>query len=220
MAATLSPFRDAPNRLLYGAEAPVLLERLWLPISAITEDTLTWGQRSAQRTNSARVLRHWPARESLAPTLNMKSVRLGLAHWRDGVPWEATGIYEEMMRRIEQRGKVDGCRNLDDVHARYLRLDQAFAQMREDGRMKTRAELKREGSITFAFRESGGIVFHFGPQGEPFFGGWGCHRLAMAIALGLSYIPIRVGYVHASALNAVAALRAEPVGIVRCVNKS
>ena len=37
---------------------------------------------------------------------------------------------------------------------------------------------------------------HIGKNGNPFFGGGGSHRLAMAICLEVEFIPIQVGLIH------------------------
>ena len=39
----------------------------------------------------------------------LTKVRLAISHWRDGVPWDDTGVYEYMLRRIRRYGKADGC---------------------------------------------------------------------------------------------------------------
>jgi hypothetical protein len=124
-------------------------------------------------------------------------VRIALAHWRDGLTWEEAGAYNLHMRRIEQKGggRVDGCLTMDEVVARYQRLDETFEQVRVEGRLWSRAELGEP------LRETGGVVFNIARDGSPVFGAAGCHRFAMALTLRLEVMPAMVGRVHPGILG-------------------
>ena len=100
-----------------------------------------------------------------------------------------------MMERIAERGELDGCRSLDDVIARYERLDVMFERVTREKRLRTMSEVRPDN-----FRERGGVYIHIGRHNNPIFGGGGCHRLAMAITLGIDEIPAQVGVVHPDAL--------------------
>lgn len=113
---------------------------------------------------------------------------------REGVSWSEAGAYDCMGHLMEKYGELDGCRTLQDVEARYQRLDSLIAALRDGESFKTREELG-------GLREFGGIYIHVGRSGELIFGGGGCHRLAIAQALELRCVPAQVGVVHAEALQ-------------------
>ncbi|MCO8127438.1 hypothetical protein NHL50_09465 [Acidimicrobiia bacterium EGI L10123] len=116
--------------------------------------------------------------------------------WRDGVPWEATNIFDVLLAELEAGGVADGCRDMDQIIARYRRLDRQCELVKAEGRFRCRTEV-----WDGAFRERGGVRIHIGPNLEPVFGGSGHHRLAMAQVLGLEVIPAELGVVHPQALK-------------------
>ena len=132
-----------------------------------------------------------------------------IQHWRDGVPWEETGVYEHLLQRIaENEGKFDGCSNLGDVVERYRRLDELFASIRHEGRLRPRHEVSPG-----TFRESQGIGIHIDRNGGLVFSHRGTHRLAAALVLDLKVIPAQVGVVHRAAIKKWRReLLAEPFG--------
>lgn len=192
-------FRDSANRLRYGSEAPVYGEKIYvkagdchtfIPSSALERHV---GQRLRQA--SATVVETWPHDDEL-PLDQHPKIRVCLRHWVQGLGWEEAGAYQYMMERIreEATGNFDGCRSLDDVKARYKRLDEVFSHLQDGGDYLAMAQLGSSG-----FREVGGVMFHIGPKGEPVFAGAGAHRLSMAISLGLT-IPAQIGLVHRHAI--------------------
>lgn len=187
---------DGKNRKIYGEGAPRFAELLWIPTACLT-NSLKLGSSK----DSARIIHHWPS-GSVVPVSELPSIRACLAHWRDGVPWEETGIFQQMLEKIDADGKVDRLRTRDDVEERYRNLDELYSKVAAAGGLSPRGEL-----IPGNFREEGGILVHIGPKGEPFFGKKGHHRLAMALALELECIPAQLGVVHATAVNNLAALR-------------
>jgi hypothetical protein len=126
----------------------------------------------------------------------MGKVAACMARWGEGRSWEEAGAYARSLRAIAKKGSLDGCRTLDDVVQRYLKLDEVFARVSNEGRLRTRAEL--EGPA--AFRELGGIFINIDRDGRPVAGGGGWHRLAIARILHLPVIPAQVGLVHPAAL--------------------
>ena len=132
-------------------------------------------------------------------------VRFALAHWRDGVPWEETGVYDYMLEQIARRGRQDGCFDLDDVKRRYERLDDLFETVKRERRLRTRAELDPG-----ARNEDGGILVHVGPGGEAAIGDGGKHRMTIAKLAGLDHVPVRIGYIHRDAIPLLPALRRAP----------
>lgn len=132
------------------------------------------------------------------PLEEVDHIAFALAHWRDGVPWEETGAYADMLRLIDSRGgSHQGAATVEDVARRYARLDETFERVRMENRLRTRRELGAPG-----VREQGGVLIHVGRDGQPVYNGWsGCHRLAMAIALDLPSVPAVIGVVHPDALD-------------------
>src|SRR5690606_247638 len=91
--------------------------------------------------------------------------------WEDNIPWEETGIYDYMLNKIEKNGSVDGCFNLDDIIARYKKLDKLFDLIKKTRNFKTQKELDPS-----AFNENGGLLFHIDRNNKLIFGGGGMHR--------------------------------------------
>lgn len=186
---------DRHNRKQYGSRAPQFAERLWVPLSK-----LIYATKIGSSKDIGTVVDEWP--DEQVPVAQTASIKACLAHWRDGVAWEDTGIYEVMMDHIRRNGKVDRLRTLADVKMRYQQLDSVYENVRKTGRLDTREEL-----VPGNFREEGGILVHIGPEGAPFFGKKGHHRLAIALALDLDMIPAQLGAVYKPALAALETYR-------------
>ena len=120
-----------------------------------------------------------------------------IAHWRDGVPWANTGIYDHMLAIVRRRGKADACRSLVDIIRRYQRMDRLYETIARDGFLTAHAL----GRTTDPQLEPGGIVIHAGRDRAAIFSGSGSHRLAIALVLGLTRIPAQIGAVHPEALR-------------------
>lgn len=140
----------------------------------------------------------------VVPLERLVKYRCCVAHWRDGVGWEQTGIFDHMLRKIEEAGPQSGCVTVDDLRRRYARLDRIFDQVKRDGRLRHAHELDGPVAEGIVWH---GIELHVGPEGEPIFGDSGTHRLAMAHVLGLRRIPALLGFVHESALSHLPRLR-------------
>lgn len=91
----------------------------------------------------------------------------------------------------------------EGLRERYARLDEIFAEVRREGRLRHTHEL--------AAADSGigwnGIEVHIGADGEPILGDAGLHRFAMAKVLGLERVPALLGFVHEDAVQKVARFR-------------
>ena len=103
-----------------------------------------------------------------------------------------------MMAWIEEKGRVDRLSTRAEVLQRYEQLDVLYESVLKDGKLRTRKEL-----VQGNFREEGRVLIHIGPDGRPYFGGKGNHRLAIAIAAGLEQFPAQLGVVHISALDSL-----------------
>ena len=176
---------------------PYYAERIWIPL---TSDMQSIGKGKALK---GKVLNNWPP-FGLTPesVTEIEPVKSCIEHWSKGVEWEKTQVFNKMKSSIETRGKTDGCKNMKDVYKRYQKLDAIFDQVKKEHRIKCQQEVQ-----AFSFRESGGINFHIGPNGEPFFGRLGQHRLAMALVLGIKQVPAELGAIHVDALPLLPDLR-------------
>lgn len=203
----LHPAADLSNLLRHGSVAPRYAERIW--VNPLHCQNIISGIPNIHRLSGKIIDDSWPPyrerEERIVPAHSITVVRCCLEHWSEGVPWESTGAYERMQELIQRYGSFNGCRTLDDIAARYRKLDQVFDQIRRDGRIKTRQELDRK-----AFRERGGIIVHVGKEGDLYFGQVGNHRFAMALALGLPVIPAQLGFVHKAGIEHLRSLRIPP----------
>ena len=189
--------RDVRNRLRYGLDAPRYAE----PINIPTRWCVQHAPELPGPGLSGAVLSHgWPYRYQ--DVLAVANVRFCVEHWGRGLTWEATGAFERMQRLMEKKGSIDGCQTMDDVRRRYAVLDEVFDVVRREGRLRRTREMK-SGTL----RARGDLYFHIGPDGEPVFGGYGCHRLAMAIVLDLPTVPAQLGCVHELGIQHLALYR-------------
>lgn len=198
-------WRDLVNCYRYGPTAPRFAELIWiqpfqcqraLPHKSVIEMT-----GLPRRAGSGIVVQApWPY-EAAFPVTEHPIVRSCVDHWTSGIPWDATPSYRGLLRSIAEKGAADGCRNMQDVRCRYERLDEIYEEVRQEGRLKTQREVDAG-----KWRESGGVVIHLGPEGEPFFAGGGAHRFAIALILSLP-MPAQIGCVHHSALPYLPKLR-------------
>lgn len=201
------PLRDLANRLKGGGDFPRAQERIWIDPSRMTR---VYTRNPAQtpdykRRHSGMVLAgDWDQRTE--PLDHSWKVAACLAHFRDGVPWEDTGVYDRMSAMIFERGQFDSCRTVDDIVARYAKIDALYSDIRKNGfRDET---VHRLGTP----RLPEGVYVHIDRKGAPIFGAIGNHRIGISRALGLTTIPAQIGVVHpgALALNALDQYRRAP----------
>ena len=187
--------RDLSNMLAHGPDTPRMHERIWVDprqCEAVNAE-FHWDDfgeiRKGDWDNQSEPLAEEPRAQ--ASRNHWVKIQACLAHWNDGTSWESTGIYDHLLKLIEEGGTTDGCQSIEDIRHRYQKLDEIFNIVHDRQRLSSRAELSR-----IHFREAGGIVFHIDRNLKPVFGFWGCHRFAMAITIGLPLIPAQVGVVH------------------------
>jgi len=188
---------DATNRLRFQEHAPRVAQLIWVEPAACRDALNVVEALGPASPSLSGCVRGGDWDLKIRPVTELEKVAFGLRHWRDGVPWAETGAYEHMMRLITERGRpVDRCATLEDVIARYERLDEIFDQVRREGRLRTRAELSPN-----AFRERTGILIHISRHNTPIFGRSSHNRFAMALALDLPVIPAQIGVVHKEAVR-------------------
>jgi hypothetical protein len=199
--------RDFANRLLYGRDAPLSDEGLWVDPSAISALYLPDGTARAprfRRGHSGLVRAgDWDlSRRPLEDGLKDRACR---ARFVAGQSWEETGLFDALLARIARDGACDGCRTLAELKARYAAIDRLFDEVARTGRLRPQAELP--GRFR---REHGGVFVHVARDGSLMRAGGGIHRHAIARILGLPAMPVQVGVVHRAAVlsGRYAALRA------------
>lgn len=190
---------DRDNNKRFGPDAPKYAECIWVNPADIRQ-VLKLGNSK----QSASVVEHWPDQMS-KPISDLMTIRCCLDHWQCNKSWEQTGVIEQMLAWIKDNGKVDRLSNREQVVKRYEELDALFTIVVKERRLRTRKEL-----IKGNFREEGGILVHIGPDGTPYFGGKGHHRLAIALAAGLDSFPAQLGMIHVDALNSLVRYRSNP----------
>lgn len=193
--------RDIGNILAHGPGAPRHSELIYVDTRACRR-MMRISRWEHLGLDSARIVSDWPW--EIVEPLESEKIKCCVRHWAAGQSWEETGIFQFMDRRRLERPSLDGCRTHEDTVARYARLDRIFAEVQAAGRLQTRQELTPGGE-----RERGAAVVHVGPNGEPFFGGVGYHRFAIAHILDLP-LPAVVGAVHRSALAVYPGFRLPP----------
>ncbi len=203
------PFKYSPphiyylnlkNRWRYGAMAPRFAEIIWVKprecSKALASDTLKKVFGFSEHEIFGRVVEScWPLEEVRLIT-NLSLIKYCIEHWVHGVPWEDTGEYDRMEKRIRESpfGHSQGCRNRDDIIRRCENLDRIFEQAKQEGRLRTKEEISPEND--WDLRE---MVIHIGPEGELYKGGSGMHRFAIAYILDIPF-PAQIGLVHVSAI--------------------
>ena len=209
---------DLKNIIRYGRSAPRFAERVWIDPRSCKKVLsprviMELCSVSTQRNASGLVIESpWPS-ENVKAVTEIPKITFCIEHWVNGVPWEDTGVYEYMERKIEkhkEKGKKppDDCENIEEVRRRYKYLDRVFEQVKSESRMRTMGEINPNN-----FREYMGPCIHFGPDGEPYFAMRGSHRFAIAYILDLP-LPAQIGCVHLSAIPYLHGYRQIPLRLI------
>lgn len=150
---------DLRNILRYGIHAPRLHMQIYVVPQEITQviDDPVFNERRMVRIRNVIIDGNWdgaPTALRNARYCNVRKIYESVSsRIRSGVAWEQTPAYDRMLSRIERYGgEYDKCRNLQDVIARYHRLDALIDEVRDSGRMKSIREVHPVG-----FREVEGI---------------------------------------------------------------
>lgn len=109
-------------------------------------------------------------------------------HFLEGVPWEETDLFQHRLQKILTRGKIDGCRNRQQLLERYQRMDMLWREVNESKSLKSADERGAgfDDDIFVTIGRDGGYMLSHG----------GSHRLAMAQLCGIETIPVRVVFRH------------------------
>lgn len=105
-----------------------------------------------------------------------------------GTPWAETQLFMHKMKYISERGKIDGCRNFDELKARYDRISLLKQSIASSGRLYS----AEERGVSF----EDDLFVSIGRNGELFFSHGGSHRLAICQFLKINSIPVRVVMRH------------------------
>jgi hypothetical protein len=183
--------------MVYGQIGPQSYERIYVNACNVT----THYRRNQDQTyhiqkwHSGRILDgDWDL--NVTPINYSLKIAACIDRFKHEKSWEETDIYSHMVTMIRKKGSFDGCLTAADIANRYERIDRLWESIRADG-MKSFAvnHLSRP-------RERGGVLIHIGRNGQPIFGGSGCHRLAIAKILELEHFPAQLGVIHKDAFNA------------------
>lgn len=190
--------RDLRNRLTYGAAAPISDECIFIDPRAVTLRYVPSPRNGApkfRRSDSGRVVTgDWD--QSVAPlTTNIKEEAI-TQHFMAGVPWEQTALFAKLSRDIAEKGVADDCHTVEELRARYERMDRLYDEASRTGKL-----LPRRALPDYFRREHGGIFVHIDRNGRAIRSGGGMHRFAVARLLGLTDVPAQVGVVHFDAVK-------------------
>lgn len=98
------------------------------------------------------------------------------------------------MQKIEEaiciKGEAGGCRAREEMIARFENLDKIYFEVNKER----------------SFKKNRRPLIHIGPEGIPYYGGGGSHRLAIAHILKIPF-KARLGCVYISAFSYLAELR-------------
>lgn len=125
-------------------------------------------------------------------------------HFVDGVPWEETERYQDLVAQVQSGGSVwHYCTTETDIAERCRGLDELYRQIDEEGFLHPR-ELESDAYDDPLFDHSANrfpvplqaISINIGPDGEPILDD-GRHRVIVASLCGVSEIPVTILVRHA-----------------------
>lgn len=179
--------RDLYNLFRYGLGAPRYAQTFYLDPGKI-KLAVVWQEPG--RLDTGKVLGgDWDY--AVRNLDEVKKITMTKLHIIENKSWEEVGAYELMAELLAQHGSYDDCVNVQDVIARYEKLDGLIKGLHAGDGFLQMSRINR-----YNYRESGGVYVHVGRNGDYIFGLGGCHRLAIAQALGVREIPVQVGMVH------------------------
>lgn len=193
--------RNFKNFIIYGKNCPKVRERIFVNPTKV--NTVLSPQASFGRNSTGRIIDgNWDLQ--VMPLSELSKYQICENHFVHGMSWEQAGAFALMAKQFAIETRPDGCSTLDDVYKRYKKLDELYQYLKNGGKFKTKTEI--EGNM-WNKGEEGGVYIHIDRNGNPIFGGGGCHRMAIAKILKLNPIPAQLGVVHADAVYIVPKLR-------------
>lgn len=128
------------------------------------------------------------------PVQDLKIVRAAKDRFIRGMAWAQTEYYRDALERISRGEGFYGCRNKEDVDRHCSRIDRLYEDIRDNG-YKSQAEVR---GAEWGHRAHVGheITVHIDRDGRFLFCD-GRRRLAVALALGVERIPVKVCIRHA-----------------------
>ncbi len=196
--------RDLYNKLKYGLKAPIIHERIWVDpkdVKTMLKPSEVKRITGLTRKYASGFVIDWDEVERTRPVKGEFKFQYCVKHWVEGVSWEELGVIEFLKKNSKKhRRKTE-----EELIERFKMLDEAFEEIKKEGRLKTMKELNPDN-----YREYDGILIHIGKDGEPFFGSCGNHRLAMAIILGFEKIPAWIGLVDKDSIKYLDMYREPP----------
>jgi len=192
--------KDLNNILRYGLNAPRFCETIWINPQEV--DEIIYSSEIQRMTGKSRheasgTVVEWNLTNKPAPLTNEFRYNYCIEHWLYGKSWKELGVID-YMATTKKYGKWTE----EQIEARFHMLDRAFEEIRDMGRLKHRKEIDPGN-----FREKDGILIHIGKGCQPYFGGGGFHRLAMAKVLKLDKIPACLGVIDKDSLPELKNLR-------------
>jgi hypothetical protein len=186
--------RDIRNKIKYGLSAPTSASLIFIDPLKIT---MAIHPNASVRADSGRVKGgDWDlATRKIDEIRKVLGVKEHILH---ATPWRKTAAWQQCLIYLKRRDGSDGIRRMVDIERRYQELDEFIAKVvrLREAAFQTRQEI-RPGN----FREAAGIYVNIDRNGNLLFGMRGCHRLAVAQALGLRCIPVQLGAVHSKAVT-------------------
>ncbi len=165
--------RNCVNLIQYGANAPLVWERIYVSLAEVT--TVILPSDMFHRNETAKVMGGgWDC--SVRPLSQHPEYQEICAYFVEGEG--------QKIKRPETSRWYD-----------HIAL---YEHLKAGGEFKTRQQLGQAKSQ----KERGGVYIHIGRNGNPIFGGnAGNHRLAIALLLNLKCIPALLGVVHLDAVK-------------------
>jgi hypothetical protein len=199
--------RDWLNRLSYGAQAPKVTETIWVRPADIERYICRMPDVFNRRNASGRVIDFAASEVECRPLEDAPQVRACYQRWCDNLPWDQTGEFVAMLRKIEHEGRAMNFRTEQELRARYQVLDEIYEEVSRTRTLRTRKELNPSN-----FREYGGVQVAIDADGRPVLGkSGGFHRLALAKILKLDVIPAEIGLVDVNAVGKLQQYRQAPL---------
>ena len=110
----------------------------------------------------------------------------------NGYSWQGTNERDRLVSLVTKYGSVDGCNDLVQIDNRLQNQIRIAKTIHKNGFLTDTLTLCKVTS------RANGVEVAIGPLGEVIKVGDGQHRLAMALAFNIKYIPVSVIAIHAS----------------------